>query len=760
MDSSLSDSDVINAVITTTATPSLIANVETLNVDFKGFGVTLAAAGVTYGATGGATINAKTTQVGNEAATITGLSIGNLNVAVDSSIKTLTLTGTANANDATKLTLAGGSLALTNTAATGVETVTFNSKGAANTVTITGTGTTGVSYIASGDQDLTLKGATGSFNNVQVAKSSGFSKALNVEITAAGAGSYSNIAADKIVFSTAGIGANTVNFANKANVSLNVATAASGTTMQLVQPTSALGVASTGTLNTLNLSVDKASGLTSGAANSGVTFDTKVATLNLTANVAIGSSTGSGTASYLIFNDQGAGTGQTTTLNLLGSSDVNIYASGKGGDATDRLVINGTSYSGSALTVTADASGATGLVTVLGSNSADRITIASGASTIVGGSGNDTITGGAAADSITGDAGNDTIVFSAGADTVTGGAGSDTFRIGAGSTGTTVTDFLLGTDKITLTGTGTVLDATSVTITSGYFNSGGGHAVLLQTDGTNVVANVNSGVGDDWSTSLVFGTSTTAYSAATGTSAIKLGSSADNLSLANGGASGAGDRTVALGSGDDTITLTGANAGGTNNGVTISGGAGNDTIAASILAGSGGVAVVKFEATASANGTDTITGFATSGATGVDKLDFSAFLGSTGLGVYTSSGTSGTAQSSSGTGTIDLSTAGSGGSGNGATGANEVFVIFTGTSDLTSSYIDTTTTAVSRKINIEDGSKSVVILADGSRIATSAKVYFVTNGPVTGSSDLSIELVGTIGLNSGTMNDFIAASIV
>ncbi|MBZ9857248.1 DUF5801 domain-containing protein [Mesorhizobium sp. CA13] len=85
-----------------------------------------------------------------------------------------------------------------------------------------------------------------------------------------------------------------------------------------------------------------------------------------------------------------------------------------------------------------------------------------------GGSGADQLHGGSGTDQLFGGGGNDTLVGGAGADTMTGGAGADTITIGAGDSSPTIggsgdagtisgydiiTDFVAGTDKLTLPGT-------------------------------------------------------------------------------------------------------------------------------------------------------------------------------------------------------------------------------------------------------------------------------------------------------------------
>ncbi|RWE46389.1 MAG: type I secretion C-terminal target domain-containing protein [Mesorhizobium sp.] len=99
---------------------------------------------------------------------------------------------------------------------------------------------------------------------------------------------------------------------------------------------------------------------------------------------------------------------------------------------------------------------------------------------IAGTSGNDNLVGTSGSDSLVGGLGNDTLTGGAGADTMTGGAGADTFVIGSsestpviggsGNNGTItgydiITDFIAGTDKLSLPGS-------LVAATAGNVNGG------------------------------------------------------------------------------------------------------------------------------------------------------------------------------------------------------------------------------------------------------------------------------------------------
>ncbi len=80
---------------------------------------------------------------------------------------------------------------------------------------------------------------------------------------------------------------------------------------------------------------------------------------------------------------------------------------------------------------------------IWGRSGDDRLEGGSGADVLLGETGNDTLAGGSGDDNLLGGTGNDSL---------TGGSGSDTFIFSRNEGSDTVTDFLLGTDKIALVG--------------------------------------------------------------------------------------------------------------------------------------------------------------------------------------------------------------------------------------------------------------------------------------------------------------------
>jgi len=247
----------------------------------------------------------------------------------------------------------------------------------------------------------------------------------------------------------------------------------------------------TNTVSTLTIA-DAAGGTLTGFAAGG--------TVNLTTggNATVTNATGwTGTADAITVNVGAAsGTGSTGALtssvsadlvetatlnNLQIGSDLSARSIGVSSTTLKSVVATGgaapLTITGGATTLTSvDASAVTGAVTfpstisasgaaLIGGAGNDQITGAAGADTLTGNAGNDTISGGAGADVISGGDGNDNITGGTGADNLTGGAGADVFVFASNATTAatpvvtstnaapdTITDFVSGTDKISITG--------------------------------------------------------------------------------------------------------------------------------------------------------------------------------------------------------------------------------------------------------------------------------------------------------------------
>jgi len=170
----------------------------------------------------------------------------------------------------------------------------------------------------------------------------------------------------------------------------------------------------------------------------------------------------------------------TNVLSVIGDQDLTIASLVNNGDET----ISAVSMTG-ALTISNMANGAsiyggsgddsiksttaltTGTFTVYGGAGDDTIdfdTTVDKASVIYGEDGDDTIYTSDKGDTVNGGAGDDTVVVKGtAATTITLGDGSDTVQMAAVADGHTIKDFVIGTDKLILTGTGKAdLDLTEV----------------------------------------------------------------------------------------------------------------------------------------------------------------------------------------------------------------------------------------------------------------------------------------------------------
>jgi hypothetical protein len=186
-----------------------------------------------------------------------------------------------------------------------------------------------------------------------------------------------------------------------------------------------------------------------------------------------------------------------------------------------------------------------------GDNTVDLDNTVATAATVTTGSGADTIIGGDAADTIDAGAGDDTIDGEGGADSITTGAGSDTVTIVAGEDGDTITDFVMGTDMLVLTGTANAgIDLSSVTPTSGAYGIDGGtgsfDVTLTGNTATDLTGSVTLGSQSTAAVAAGVAAAVTTYTSMTTAGTTVAGDAADVIAL--GGA-----HTVTLGSGADTV---------------------------------------------------------------------------------------------------------------------------------------------------------------------------------------------------------------
>lgn len=450
IDSSTTDSDTLNLAmngyVSTTAT---ITNVETINATgtYASVGLDLANVTGTKTLKLAAGVSGATATVANAAATkaaavvtadnvsILGFSTAatgtgsNVDVTAGAAASTVSITGGAGGDtvtlnavanstltldggtgtDAFTVNLTGGANGLTVTAGT-IETLTLNSKTAANTITMANTAAlagvaTGNKVTVGGDQALTLKGnldfvaGAARTSGVAIEKAAG-AGAVTLQHstgTLTSAPSFFNRAAVDTINVTATTGANiTINEATTLKLSVN-----NGTRAYDVDNASTTAITAGGGSLKLDLTGTSATA----AVQDSVTTGAGVGTLVITNNTI--------DSTLTVLNTNATATTVDTVV-VSGSKDLNI---GTWTATTNELLT---------------ASSLTGKLTV---------TVGANAATVVGGSSNDSITGGGAADNLRGGAGNDTINGGAFADTLTGGTGDDRFVIANGATIDTISDF-------------------------------------------------------------------------------------------------------------------------------------------------------------------------------------------------------------------------------------------------------------------------------------------------------------------------------
>lgn len=428
LDSTTTDNDTANLVVSGTSPSPTISAVENLNLNFA-----LSAAGISLANVSGAkAIGVGSAEAGSTTATVTGIKTGNTFV-IDNAIKSVDLTtnSATDNSEAGTLKLQGNTITLTTSATSDIDALTINSVGDANTVTFATVAdvwsATGESIVLSGDKNVTLKtGATATSNGFDGAtiSKSGYTGVATVEYTAAVAGdqNLSKVAVDKIVFSgtpTTG----TITVANNASIR------ADGD----IDALTAITTASTD--STLNLSLKVAQ---AGGTNTLTNFGTvNLSTADATGSVTVNNLTLTQATSLLNANVKISGS-QNLTLSSVTAKSV---------DATGFAKV---------LTVTTT----TQATTVTGGDGKDVLTTGDFASTVNGGAADDTIsvnavTGGKAV-SVTGGAGDDTITTGVATATSVydGGDGADTINVGAATK--LVGNFIggNGTDSIVFTSAG------------------------------------------------------------------------------------------------------------------------------------------------------------------------------------------------------------------------------------------------------------------------------------------------------------------
>jgi Ca2+-binding RTX toxin-like protein len=197
------------------------------------------------------------------------------------------------------------------------------------------------------------------------------------------------------------------------------------------------------------------------------TADTDVDEVTVNDEETITITSGNATTETVTIDDLNAS--DATSLTLTGTAAITITNAIVG--ATNLATVDASSMSAA---VDVDTSASAVVVTMTGGKGGDTLEGGIRADTINGGDGGDTLIGNQGADTLNGGAGTDNLTGNAGADTYTGGAGADDFTILEDSTGITVatadtiTDFVTGTDTISLNQDGTgalnavIADGTSI----------------------------------------------------------------------------------------------------------------------------------------------------------------------------------------------------------------------------------------------------------------------------------------------------------
>ena len=379
----------------------------------------------------------------------------------------------------------------------------------------------------------------------------------------AGFTTWSNTAA--VTFSDAG----TIAGKSAAPLTLNLA---NGTNTFTASTTAADNVVTGGTgADTFNIgsatftAADVFAGGTAAQVDAGTTGTD---TLNITGNTAYIVSLAAGVVGLDRINISNTDTNVSLTLD-----QANVVAG-------QSLTIDGGSLTTGTLTVNASAetTGATAIVNIVGGGAADSLTGGSGNDVIIGGAGNDTITGGAGADVINGGDGDDTFVYKLTADLFSSQAVVDSLVGGSGtdvlSVGTTGTAFAIaGNDVWTrVTGVESIKAVANTAVTNTIALDVTAYAAGIRTVDMSLISGATGNVID---ATEITGGGMTLIGSATGATSITGGDGNDSIT---GGAAA------------DTIT----------------GGLGADTI--SLGAADGAADTVVFSAVAD-NGADTITGF-------------------------------------------------------------------------------------------------------------------------------------------------------
>ena len=470
IDNSTTDSDVLNALITTTTAAPRITNIETINLTarFNSGGLDLT------NVSNATDINVQT-NILNGSFTLTNiesLKVGTINVG--SNIETATLSSlSSGTRDYVTINMGGASGSVVGNAG-GADFYNV-SIGEGGSLTLGAFSANDVVNVSNSDTDSITLSVNSSLETLGVYASG------DLAISATYLGSATTIySGGDVTFDFGGNAASALNGLSLVNGGANSVTviAGSATTAALhnlavdyvvfdnATATTALGDIAVNSETTLRFSTDVGTAFTVAVGTANATGQTGVIEFGAsqTGSVTTDSSLESVIISSLASVTLSAGVNlnaNTNTVVLDGSNNLNFSLLDNNGDEvvdaqslTGNVRIGGFGATAAVYLGIGDDTVSSNLsLTVYAGDGDDVITGGAGVTTIYGQGGDDVITGGASADSILGGDGDDVIINSNGADTVTLGSGSDIIRSVASGVGTlTVTDFDLGVDLIQLTG--------------------------------------------------------------------------------------------------------------------------------------------------------------------------------------------------------------------------------------------------------------------------------------------------------------------
>ena len=398
--------ETINVVSTGSASGSTVSTVNFASdapVTFNVTGSAAAKVGVNLSGATAATTGVVTSDAGAHDITLTADSTDKLSVDMGAGNDTLRV-----ANIAATHTISGGE---------GTDTLRYS--GAAAVVPALTANVTNV-------ESVTLSSATpASFALAGVS---------TVTYTGVAAGTYSGLA-------TAG--------------TLNLDVGGAATLAATYSATSTTANAYSGAADSLTVNVGKSTTATGTAITTATVSQSGIESVTIN-NLAASSNLDARTVGII---DSTATTGSTTSLTVTGTQATTVTASGTAALKTVNLsgITAGATFAGTVSTTGA---------TITGGVGNDALTGGTGNDSISAGAGNDTVNGGSGADTIDAGDGTNNITGGAGADVLTGGSGVDTYVFVSNATtaatpvatstsaaSDTITNFVSGTDKISITGT-------------------------------------------------------------------------------------------------------------------------------------------------------------------------------------------------------------------------------------------------------------------------------------------------------------------